>query len=335
MRFNILNVKINDGAFYFRSIKSHVNYFVKNVNFESSGKRWDEDSVTGKFSLSNGEGTGEISCDYNINVKNLNYRYAVLVHNFNLSIVEQYLKDITNYGTFSATLDANLKSTGNFKDEENQDTKGRLQINDFHFGKTREEDYLSFNKFIMVINEVNPKEHLYHLDSVAIIHPYFKYEEYDYLDNIQTMFGENGGNVTAVDADPEKYNLIIELAHYLINVSKNFFESAYKINNLNLVNGDVKFNDYSKNEKFSIEADPLYISSDSVSEEKGRIQVYLKSGIKPYGNISISAKINPRDSADFDVTTNISKVPISIFNPYLVSYTSFPLDRGTLEFTAF
>lgn len=333
VHFNILNVKINDGVFYFHSILSKVNYFIKNVNFESSGKHWDVDTVIGKLSLSNGEGAGDISCNFNINLKNLDYRYAVLVHKFDLSIIEQYLKDITNYGTFSANLDADLKTTGNFKDEENQDTKGRFQINDFHFGKSKEEDYLSFHKFIMVIDEVNPKEHLYHLDSVVIIHPYFKYEEYDKLDNIETMFGEKGGNVTAVDADPAKFNLIIELAHYLINISKNFFESAYKINNLNLSNGDVKFNDYSKNEKFSIEADPLYIASDSVSEEKGRIQVSLKSGIKPYGNISINASINPRDSADFDVTTHISKVPISMFNPYLVAYTSFPLDRGTLEFT--
>lgn len=332
VHFNILNVKMNDGVFYFHSVLSKVNYFVKNVHFESSGKHWNEDTVIGKFSLSNGEGSGDISCNFNINLKSLNYRYEVYVYKFNLSIIAQYLKDITSYGTFSASLDAHLQSTGNFKDEENQDTKGRLQINDFHFGKTKEEDYLSFDKFIMVINEVNPKEHLYHLDSVAIIHPYFKYEEYDKLDNIETMFGKNGGNVTAVDADPAKYNLIIELAHYLINVSKNFFESAYKINNLTLTNGDIKFNDFSQSEKFSIEADPLYIAADSVSEEKGRIMASIKSGIKPYGNIAINVSINPRDSADFDVITHVSKIPISMFNPYLVTYTSFPLDRGTLEF---
>ncbi|HTB30945.1 MAG TPA: DUF748 domain-containing protein [Bacteroidia bacterium] len=332
LHFNILNLKMNNGVFYFHSILSKVNYFVKNVYFESSGKRWNEDTVTGKFSLSAGEGTGDINCNFAVNLKTMNYRYAIQVHKFNLSIVEQYLKDITNYGTFSATLDADLKSTGSFNDEENQDTKGRVQINDFHFGKTIKEDYLSFDKFVMVIDEVNPKEHLYHLDSLAITHPYFKYEEYDKLDNIETMFGENGGNVTAVDADPAKFNLIIELAHYLINVSKNFFESAYKINNLNLTNGDIKFNDYSHNEKFSIDANPLYIAADSVSEEKGRIQATINSGIKPYGNIAVNVSINPRDSADFDVNTHITKIPISMFNPYLVSYTSFPFDRGTLEF---
>jgi hypothetical protein len=333
VHFNILNVKINDGTFYFRSILSKINYFIKDVNFESSGKQWNEDTVTGKISFSSGIGTGDMKVNFSINLNNLDYRYAVLVHKFSLNIIEQYLKDITTYGTFSANLDADLKSSGNFNDEENQDTKGRLQINDFHFGKTREEDYLSFDKFVMVIDEVNPKEHLYHLDSVLFAHPYFKYEEYDKLDNIETMFGENGSNVTAVDANKQRFNLIIELAHYLINVSKNFFESAYKINYLALNNGDIKFNDYSQSEKFSIEADPLYILADSVKQERGRIQLSLKTGIKPYGQASIYASINPRDSADFDVISHISKIPITLFNPYLITYTSFPFDRGTFEFT--
>ena len=39
LHFNILNLKINDGVFYFHSILSKINYFIKNVNFESSGKR--------------------------------------------------------------------------------------------------------------------------------------------------------------------------------------------------------------------------------------------------------------------------------------------------------
>ncbi len=330
--FSLLNIKINDGIFYFHDTLIHINYFIKDVNFESSGKHWDNDTVNAKFSFSSGIGTGSVNGNFSINLNTLDYKYAILINKFDLSIIEQYLKDIVNYGTFSANLDADLKATGNFKDEDNLDEKGRFSINDLHFGKTRREDYLSFDKLIFVMDEVNPEKHLYHLDSITLIHPYFKYEEYDKLDNIETMFGEKGGNVTVVNADPQRYNLIIELANYLIEVSKNFFQSAYKINHLALNKGDIKFNDYSQNEKFSIEADPLFIKADSVSEEKGRILASIQSGIKPYGQASVNVSINPRDSADFDVITHISKIPVSMFNPYLITYTSFPLDRGTMEF---
>ena len=332
LHFNILNVKINDGTFYFRSILSKVNYFVKDVNLESSGKYWNIDTVVGKISFLSGIGTGDVAVNFTINLNTLDYRYSVIVHKLSLEIIAQYLKDITSYGTFSANLDANIKANGNFKNEENLDETGRLQINDFHFGKTPQEDYLSFDKFVLVMNEVNPDKHIYHLDSVVLIHPYFKYEEYDKLDNIETMFGENGANVVAVDADKKRFNLIIELGHYLINVSKNFFESVYKINTLALNRGNILFNDYSKSEEFSIAADPLYIAADSVHQDKGRIQMSLKTGIKPYGNAIINASVNPRDSEDFNVDFHIAKIPITIFNPYLISYTSFPMDKGTIDF---
>ena len=332
LHFNILNVKINDGTFYFRSILSKVNYFVKDVNLESSGKYWNIDTVVGKISFLSGIGTGDVAVNFTINLNTLDYRYSVIVHKLSLEIIAQYLKDITSYGTFSANLDANIKANGNFKNEENLDETGRLQINDFHFGKTPQEDYLSFDKFVLVMNEVNPDKHIYHLDSVVLIHPYFKYEEYDKLDNIETMFGENGANVVAVDADKKRFNLIIELGHYLINVSKNFFESVYKINTLALNRGNILFNDYSKSEEFSIAADPLYIAADSVHQDKGRIQMSLKTGIKPYGNATINASVNPRDSEDFNVDFHIAKIPITIFNPYLISYTSFPMDKGTIDF---
>jgi hypothetical protein len=331
VHFNLLKLEIKNGIFCFRDTLIGVNYSIKDMNFECSGKRWDRDTTTGKFSFSSGIGTGDMSGEFTINFKNLNYRYTLLAHKYSLDVIEQYLKDIINYGTFSANLDADIKAKGNFMDEENLDMTGRIVINDFHFGKTRNEDYLSFDKFVMAINKVNPKEHIYNIDSLVLTHPYFKYEKYDHLDNIETMFGANAANVTAKDEDHQRFNLVLEIAHYLINVSKNFFQSPYKINKVALNRGDIRFNDYSNLEKFSIAAGPLYIVADSVDKNKSRIKISLRSGIKPYGEALVSASINPRNNEDFDVAYTIQKLPVTMFNPYFIMYTSYPLDRGTIE----
>jgi hypothetical protein len=49
-------------------------------------------------------------------------------------------------------------------------------------------------------------------------------------------------------------------------------------------------------------------------------------------NIAIS--INPKDTSDFDLHVNVRKLPATLFNPYLISQSSFPLDRGTIELNA-
>lgn len=331
VHFNILKVKIIDGEFHYRENLIPINYFIKKVNIESTGKHWDADTIATKFSFSSGIGNGDMKGDFTFNLKNKDYRLAIVIHKFDLNIIGQYLKDLTNYGSFSANLDADMKAKGKLDDAENVTASGLLAINDFHFGKNPMEDYASFDKLVFAISELSPKNHKYFGDSVSLIHPYFKYERYDYLDNLQTVFGQNGANINATNSNPAKFNLIIEIANYVKELAKNFFQSDYKINRLAIYRGDLKFNDYALSEKFSIGLNPLYFMADSIDKKYKRINVTFRSGIKPYGNLSVALSINPRDSSDFDMNYHFGKIPASLFNPYIISQTSFPLDRGTLE----
>jgi len=328
---SILNVSITNGTFYLRDTMVGINYFIKNFNFKSPGMNFDDGDFKSDVSFDPGIGPGHIKGKYEMNVRTLDYNYSLNIQKLNLAIIEQYLKSIANYGTFSASLDADLKAKGNYKDAEDVDTKGRIAVNNFHFGKNRSEDYVSFDTLILAINDMDPKKHLYNLDSLKLTHPYFKFEKYDHLDNVETMFGQKVANVKAANSNQQQFNLVIALAHYIVNVSRNFFESAYKINKLAVERADLRFNDYSLNDEFSIEADPLYLRVDSIDKNKGLVNVLLTSDIKPYGNFSVTASINPRDSGNFVLNYHFEKVPLSLFNPYLISYTSFPLDRGTIE----
>ena len=158
VHFNILNIKIIDGEFYYAEKQIPINYFIKNVNIESTGKRWDTDTITAQFSLLPGTGTGDMKGEVTINLKNEDYRLALVAHKFNLNIIEQYLKDLTNYGSFSANIDADIKSNGNLTDLDDVTTSGLLAINDLHFGKNPDDDYVSFYKMVFAIREMSPRE---------------------------------------------------------------------------------------------------------------------------------------------------------------------------------
>jgi hypothetical protein len=100
---------------------------------------------------------------------------------------------------------------------------------------------------------------------------------------------------------------------------------------LAIYKGNFRYNDYALNEKFTVAANPFYFLADSVDRHKKKVNAYLKTGILPYGNISVTLGINPENKGNFDVQYHILKIPASVFNPYLVTYTSYPMDRGTLE----
>ncbi len=331
LHFNVLNVKIINGIFYYIETEIPINYSIIKLDIESPGKSWNSDTITSKFSFSSGIGSGDIKGELTVNLKTNDYRLATVIQKFDLNIIEQYLKDLTNYGTFSANLDADLKSSGNFNSVDSVTTSGQLSINDFHFGKNPNDDYASFDKLKIAIKEVSPKNLIYFIDSLSLIHPYFKYERYDSLDNIETMFGQNGSNITAVKADAGKFNLVIEIADYIKALSKNFFRSNYNIKRLAIYNANLKFNDYAISEKFAMALDPFSLISDSIDKNNKRVNVYVKSGILPYGGMNIALSINPTDSSDFDLRYHLNKIPATLLNPYLISQTSFPFDRGTIE----
>ncbi|MGA3014380.1 MAG: DUF748 domain-containing protein [Bacteroidales bacterium] len=330
--FNIQKITIKNGEFSYLEKLTPFRYFIKNVNFESEGKLWNADTLSVKFSFLSGPATGNAKGIFTINFKNLDYHFETFIDKYDLKFLQQYLTVLVNYGKFRSNLDANITASGNFKDLENLIAKGLLEFNDFHIGKTQVEDYASFDKLIIQIIELSPKNHQYRFDSLSLCHPCFKYERYDSLDNLQRMFGKNGNNVSAFNAAPGRFNLILTIGKYIKGLAQNFFQSDYAINHLEITKGDFIFHDFAISEKFSIAIKPLYFLADSVGKNQKQVTAYLKSAIQPYGNISVSLSINPKQNGDFTMQYHIQRVAASVFNPYLITYTSFPLDRGTIEF---
>jgi len=330
VHFNMLNIKIVDGEFYYRERVTPVNYFITKVNIESAGLYWETDTIAAKFSFVSGIGGGGMNGRFNINTKNLDFRLAVKAQKFDLNLMEQYLKELTNFGYFTGNIDADLKVKGSFKTAENVTFKGMLAINDFRTGEKPGEDYASFRKLALAIYELSPKNHKYLFDSVSLNNPYFKYERYDYLDNLTRMFVSEE-SINAVESPGGKFNLVLEIGNYIKRLSQNFFRSNYKINRLAIYSGDFEFTDFSLSEKFNIHLNPLNVLADSITKNKDRVGVSIKTGIQPYGNATVLLSINPNDSSDFDLNYTLQRLPVAMFNPYLIQFTSFPVDRGTLS----
>ncbi len=331
LHLNILNMNIKDGTFYYVEKTVPVFYYIKKLDVESDGMRWDVDSIAARVYLESGPGTGTLNANVMVNLKTQDYRLGAVVDKFDLGIMEQYIKDLANYGAFRANLDADVKATGNLKSQENLNASGMVTVNDLHFGKNASEDYLSFQKLIVDIRQLSPAGKKYAFDSIALVKPYFKYERYDRLDNLQNMFGKGGKNVKEAKQESGQANILFQIADYVKILAKNFFKSNYQIRRLAVYDADLHYDDYALTEKFATAAVPLTIIADSIERGKKWVDLKLKTGLYPYGDVNFGLSINPMDSTDFDIHYHLQKIPIAMFNPYLITYTSFPLDRGTVE----
>ena len=109
------------------------------------------ESGTHGFAFASGIGSGDANGSITMNMNTMGYKLAVVVHKYDLKVLEPYLQDFTNYGNFSGNMDANVKSTGNFLEKLNVTNSGMVVIHDFHFGKNPKDDYASFDKLTLAI----------------------------------------------------------------------------------------------------------------------------------------------------------------------------------------
>ena len=331
LRVNLLNLEINNGNVIYVESSIPVNYSVLKLNIKSRGKMWNEDSINASVTLNSGIGKGTMEGKVRINIKTLCYALETHFKDFDLSVMEQYLKDITNSAKLSASFDADLKASGNLKNPEDINMQGLLLVNNLHFGEAGKEDYLSFKKLSINIKRLNPKNKKYLFDSLSLIEPYFLYERYDTLDNIQNMFGKKGDKIAVAKANTEKPNLLFQIADYVKILAKNFFKSNYEVNKIAIYDANLRYSDYTLSEKFEIAADPLFIVADSIKRSNRWVKMSLTTNLKPYGKVSVDISINPKDSSDFNINYHLLQLPVIIFNPFIVKYTSYPLKRGTME----
>lgn len=331
VHINVLNFKITDGEFHYIEKSIPINYYMKHVNISSSGKWWAIDSFHLKFDMESGSGTGTIKGDGYLDLYKLDYGIAAVVKNLDLKILEQYLRDLANYASLRGTVDADIRSTGNFKDKLALHADGPVDIHDFHVGKSPTSDIIAFERLSFSIHDLTPWRYQYWFDSIALRQPYFVYERYDYLDNLRNMFGAKAEKVKAAQADETKFNLIIAIGKYVKVLVRNFLQSSYRLDHFNVYDGDLKYIDYALREKFYIGAKHLYTHADSVYKDNSHIKVTIRTDINPHGTFTASVGINPGTYQDYDLHYDLQRLPAALFNPYFVTYTSYPVDRGIIE----
>ncbi len=325
-KVDLLDLSVTRAEIHYTDRQIPFDYFIKEGNFGTPGKHWYEDTMAIRYSFLSRPSNGSMQGDFHVNFTTSDYLLADKIGNFDLKPLEQYVKDLANYETIRASLEADLLARGNFHNAKNIVASGTVALVGFHLGKRPGDDYMAFDRLQLKVTELSPINRKYLLDEVSLSRPFLRYERYDHTDNLSAMFSRKG-----VGATSEKLNILVSIGRYIRALAADFFRTDYKVNNLSIARGELLYNDYSLSEAFSAGLQGLSVRADSINKKHSRGRIALKSGLEPYGDLSVNLSIDPNDSTYFDLGYHISGVPVSIFNPYTITYTSFPLDRGTLE----
>ena len=321
VRFNICNIRIKNSEVHYHQLSIPVDYFIKNVNLTCPFILWNVDTTHFEYDFASGIGSGTLKGSVNFNKKNSAYDLRTVITDFDLKVLQQYIKDFSTGANFSAFLDADVHTIGKLDSSLDMMTSGKMAIRDFHFGKTPKDDYASFKMFSMNIDSLYPSDKKYFLSSLLLDSAYLKYEKYDYLDNFSRMFGKDGNMVKEAYAKHQQVNIIFLIADYISQLAKNIIHSEYRIDQLTISNSRLLFNDYSLLQEFWATTDSISITATDIDSRKQRTYLTMQSKLIPFGNVNVKLDVNPTDFGDFHLDYAISNVPLPMFNPYFVTYT--------------
>src|SRR5436190_6115770 len=108
---SVLSVKVIHGEIYYRDKAIPIDYLIRDLNMESSGKKWDADTIASSFSFLSQKGNGTARGHFMINPNTKDYRLTRSIANFDLEVIRQFIWELINYGYFSAKLNAEVRAT--------------------------------------------------------------------------------------------------------------------------------------------------------------------------------------------------------------------------------
>lgn len=324
---NLGKISVHNATIRFRDVFTPVDFSLLSFDITAKMPERNSDTLNCSFAFKSGTGEGQADGYFNMNTAAGSYLTHFVFRRFDLGIIGQYLRDFSKNGKFKAMINADITARGNFSDAQQLEAKGGVGLYNFSFKKWDGTDFASFKKVVLKIDGISPAKKLYRLDSISVVEPFLHYEKYDKTDNVTVLFGKGNKNEEGV----QEFNLAVEIARYMRLLAKNFFHSSYTINRLGIYRAEVKYTDYSLGQTFEAGVRQLSFTGDSLHSSKKRVQLRLHSAIAPYGKLNVGIGLNPADSSDFSLHYEASGISAAMFNPYLITYSSYPLNRGTIS----
>ena len=330
VKFYVRDIHLTNSIVEYSEVTIPVHYYVTKLNVECPGIEWDVDSAQFKYDFNFLDTGGTVKGLFAMNFKNNNFEMKPVFSHFDLSSIKQYIGEFAKKENFTAYLNADVDAKGNFKDAKYLLATGKLELNNFHFGRRPGNDYLSFSTLKIDIDSLSPLNKKYFLNTILLDSLYVRYERYDSLDNFSRMFGVGGANVKNAAQENYSQNIIFQIAHFFSQIAQNIVNSQYRVKQFQVTNSQLVYNDYSLAERFSLRAEPVVVTAKNIDTRANRTYLQLNFKVNPFGDITANFDVNPKDYGDFNLTYGINDFPIPLFNPYAVTYTSYPFDKGTL-----
>jgi hypothetical protein len=121
---------------------------------------------------------------------------------------------------------------------------------------------------------------------------------------------------------------------YVADIAKNFTVTNYGLNQFQINEGHIVYNDYTLPQRFMFDIDKLQMHSNNLRSANQDISLIATALLNKTGQAEIEMHINPKDFGDASLNYAIKNLNISDFNAYVNHYVGHSFLNGVIEYTS-
>lgn len=338
---NNLNLKNGKIVYNDKLIGSEINLSRFNVYLPKFAYNTNNLNVLSDFLINE---SGRVDTRLNLNLKNLDYTLRTKVNNLDIKPFYVYVKEFLLAKQLNGLINTDMSVKGSFANASDIALKGKLNFNSFLLTDVLNDKLSSFKNLDVVIDSINLKENIFKMNTVALNDLYLKVELYENGTNFNRLMKAADGQTTTVASNASSNstqntsssgasssNIFLMIADYVQLVAKDYILNSYSADKVDLKNLEIDYSDFTLGEQFYVNMDSLNISSSRISSANNRITANLNSRLNRKGKLNIDISANPKDFLEMDFKTEVKKLPISVFNPYVKYYLAHTFTKGDLN----
>lgn len=282
--------------------------------------------------------SGAVKSNLNLSMNNLDYTLQTQIEKLDVSPFYPYVKDFLLAKQFNGTINTDLSVKGNFSTPSDVALKGRLNFHNFLLTDPLNDKLSAFKDLNVVIDSINVTKSIFDLNSISLQDAFVKVELYENGTNFnrlmktdasaQTTAAATTNSVAGAESSGTSPNLFLIIADYVKMVAKDYILNSYSADNVELKNMEVDYSDFTLGDQFYMSIDSLNISSSRISSSNDRITANVNSRLNKKGKLNIDISANPKDFLEMDFKTEVKKLPLTVFNPYVKYYLAHTFTKG-------
>ena len=335
VKWSLLELAVTNASINYITTAPQSEIIVDSLNIISPGMSYNDPKYLFNIDLMMRTG-GKLKTDLLLDTKEQFYTANTSAKGLNLNFLMPYIKQSILVKSFNGIVNSETFLTGDMNKTENLALSGSFNLTDFSIIDTLDEKLSSIDNLSINIDSINTASGLYNFNKISVIHPYANIAVYDKGFNYERILVAGTADSTAdANAPVEEYtNVFAMMAHYIKQLTESYMLTNYKIDSLNIQNGEIFFRDYTLNDQFNFVLEDANITSTQVDSKAEKIHVDVSSGLNKSGKLTGSLDLYTANMNNMDISYKIEGMLISDINPYSKFYVATPFINGVVYYDA-